>query len=88
MRKLGRPLFEQGVVGPGDILGGDRRAVGELRLGPQFERDPHAVGGHLDGLGEVAVADATSSADEVSRLSQTWPTVEPEPEPPGRITQG
>ena len=30
--------------------------VGEARLGADLERHPHAVGRHLDGFGEVAVA--------------------------------
>ena len=45
----GTALGEQGVVGPGDVVRGDRRAVGELRFRAQVEGDPHLVGGQLDG---------------------------------------
>ena len=68
-------LLQQRAIGPGHVLGGDRRAVGEFRLRPQIEGDPSLVGRQFDGLRQMAVARVDiSSADEVSRLSHTWPT--------------
>ena len=49
-------VLQQRAIGPRHVLGGDRRAVGELRLRPQFERDPQLVGRQFDGLGDVTVA--------------------------------
>jgi len=43
--EAGTALGQQGAIGPGDVAGGNRRAVGEFRLRPQIEGDPHAVGG-------------------------------------------
>ena len=49
-------MLQQRAIGPGHVLGGDRCAVGELRLRPQFETHPQLVGRQLDDLRDVTVA--------------------------------
>ena len=48
-------LVAQRLDREGDIGGGHRRAVGELRFRPQFEGEGLAVVGDIDGLGQQAV---------------------------------
>ena len=82
-------LLQQRAIGPRHVLGGDRRAVGEFRLGPQLERHPHLVGRQLDGLVPDGRSPMPSRRPTTSsRLSHTCPTLEPEPEPPGSTTHG
>ena len=52
---IGAPVIAQQRVREDHVVDGDRRAVGELRLGAQRELDEAAVGGRLDALGDQAV---------------------------------
>ena len=48
-------LVAQGIEGPDHILGGDRLAVMEPRLGPQLKRNAAVIGGQFDVSGDMGV---------------------------------
>ena len=53
----GRPaLRQQGAIGPGDVRGGDRGAVGEFRRRIEVEGHPQPAVRQLDGLRQMAIA--------------------------------
>ena len=51
----GLALLQEHLPGEDDVVGGDRDAVGEFRLGPQVEDHPAAVLGVFQALGDQAV---------------------------------
>ena len=51
----GMALGLQRIEGEHHVLGGERAAVGEARLGAQIKRHRHAVIGHLGALGDEAI---------------------------------
>ncbi len=53
--KFGWPFSLRVLKREHDVVGGERRAVGELCLGPQLEDDRHAVGRHLGAAGDEPV---------------------------------
>ena len=53
--RVGPAMGAYGLQAEDDVVHGHRRAVGEARLGPERERHPGAVLGHLDRLGEQAI---------------------------------
>ena len=52
---VGVALLAQQPVAEGDVMGGDRPAIVEARLGPQVEYHPAAVVGKLQGFGDQPV---------------------------------